>query len=176
MRHAKFFGGFQDLFESYSALKLSNFKVKNASQKWPQTSPKSILALHTMKKWTENSNMTFFYLPRSIDTNFLVVYEPYRALEGLQGVGFQGKNCLTKWSQTSPKSILALHTMKKWTKNSNMTFWYLPRSIDTFFWFFPEFWQTLTKVYNSFRQLHLLISSQFQLQFLESNSFKLSFL
>ena len=38
--------------------------------------------------------MTFCYLPRSIDTNFLVVYEPYRALEGLQGVAFQGKNCL----------------------------------------------------------------------------------
>ena len=40
--------------------------------------------------------MTFWYLPMSIDTNFLVVYEPYRALEGLQGVGFQCKNCLTK--------------------------------------------------------------------------------
>ena len=39
--------------------------------------------------------MTFWYLPRSIDTIFLVVYEPYRALEGLQGVGFQGKNCFT---------------------------------------------------------------------------------
>ena len=35
-------------------------------------------------------NMTFWYLPRSIDTIFLVVYEPYRVLEGLQGVGFQG--------------------------------------------------------------------------------------
>ena len=71
------------------------FQGKIALQKWSQTSPKSILALHTMKKLTENSNMTFWYLPRSIDTN-LVVYEPYRALEGLQGVGFQGKNCLTK--------------------------------------------------------------------------------
>jgi len=39
--------------------------------------------------------MTFKYLPRSIDTIFLVVYEPYRALEGLD-VGFQGKNCFTK--------------------------------------------------------------------------------
>ena len=38
--------------------------------------------------------MTFCYLPRSIDTYFLVVYEPNRALEGLQGVAFQGKNCL----------------------------------------------------------------------------------
>ena len=28
--------------------------------------------------------------------NFLVVYEPYRVLEGLKGVGFQGKNCFTK--------------------------------------------------------------------------------
>ena len=40
--------------------------------------------------------MTFWYLPRSTDTFFLVVYEPYRVLEGLQGVGFQGKNCFTK--------------------------------------------------------------------------------
>ena len=104
MRHAKFLGGFQDLFESYSALKLSNFKVKNASQKWSQTSPKSILALHTIKKLTENRNMTFWYLPRSIDTNFLMVYEPYRALEGLQGVGLQGKNCLTKMASNFSES------------------------------------------------------------------------
>ena len=40
--------------------------------------------------------MTFKYLPRSIDTIFLVVYEPYRALEVLEDVGFQGKNCFTK--------------------------------------------------------------------------------
>jgi hypothetical protein len=40
--------------------------------------------------------MTFWYLPISIDTNFLVVYEPHRVLEDLQGVGFQGKNCFTK--------------------------------------------------------------------------------
>ena len=33
--------------------------------------------------------MTFWYLPRSIDTNFLLVYEPYRALEGLEGVGIK---------------------------------------------------------------------------------------
>ena len=52
--------------------------------------------LHNMKKWTENIIMTFKYMPRSIDTIFLVVYEPYRALEGLEDVGFQGKNCFTK--------------------------------------------------------------------------------
>ena len=40
--------------------------------------------------------MTFWYLPRSTNTFFLVVYEPYRVLEGLQGVGFQGTNCFTK--------------------------------------------------------------------------------
>ena len=79
-----------------STYKVLDFKVKIALHKRSQTSLKSILALHTMKKLTENSNMTFWYLPRSIDTNFLVVYEPYRTLEGLQGVGFQGKNCLTK--------------------------------------------------------------------------------
>ena len=85
-----------NLIEFYGACKVSDFKVKNASQKWTQTSPKSILALHTMKKLTENSNMTFWYLPRSTDTIFLVVYGPNRALEGLQGVRFQGKNCFTK--------------------------------------------------------------------------------
>ena len=48
--------------------------------------------------------------------NFLVVYEPYRVLEGLKGVGFQGKNYFKKWPQTSPKLILALYNMKKWKK------------------------------------------------------------
>ena len=38
----------------------------------------------------------FFYLPRSIDTIFLMIYEPHRVLEGVQSGGFQGKNCLTK--------------------------------------------------------------------------------
>ena len=48
--------------------------------------------------------MTFWYLPRSIDTIFLVVYEPHRALEG---VGFQGKNCFTKMvSNLSDLSLL----------------------------------------------------------------------
>jgi hypothetical protein len=40
--------------------------------------------------------MTFLYLPGSIEQFFLVVYEPHRVLEDLQGVGFQGKNCFTK--------------------------------------------------------------------------------
>ena len=40
--------------------------------------------------------MTFWYLPRSIYTIFLVVYEPDKLLECLQGVGFQDKNCFTK--------------------------------------------------------------------------------
>ena len=35
-------------------------------------------------------NMTSLYLPGSIETTFLVVYEPYRALDGLEGVEFQG--------------------------------------------------------------------------------------
>ena len=41
-------------------------------------------------------NMTRWYLSGSKGTIFLVVYAPHRALEGLQGVGFQGKNCFTK--------------------------------------------------------------------------------
>ena len=72
------------------------FKVKFALQKWSQTSLISILALHDIKKWAKNIKKTFQYLPRSIDTIILVVYEPYRALEGLQGVWFQGKNCFIK--------------------------------------------------------------------------------
>ena len=79
-----------DLFSSYRALNVSDFKVKIALQKRSQTSPKSILAIHNIKKLTENINKAFYYLPRSIDTIFLVVYEPYRALEGLEDVRFQG--------------------------------------------------------------------------------------
>ena len=75
---------------------MSDFKVKIALQNWSQTSPKLIFAFHNMKKWTKNIIMAFCYLPRSTDTIFLVVYDPNRALEGLQGVGFQGKNCFTK--------------------------------------------------------------------------------
>ena len=84
------------LIERYGACKVSDFKVKNASQKWSQTSPKSILALQNLKKWAKNIKIQIYYLPRSIDTIFLVVYEPHKTLEGLQGVGFQGKICFTK--------------------------------------------------------------------------------
>ena len=90
------------------AYELSIFKVKIALQNWSQTSPKLILAFHNMKKRTKNSIMAFCFLPRSTDTIFLVVYEPYRVLEGLQGVGFQGKNCFTKlvsnFSEIKPKT------------------------------------------------------------------------
>ena len=55
-----------------------------------------------------------------------MAYEPQRVLRGLQGVKFQGKKWFTKWSQTSRKSILVLHKVKKWTENIDMTFWYLP--------------------------------------------------
>ena len=67
---------------------MSDFKVKIALQKWSQTSPKLIAALDNMKKGAKNTNMIFWYLPRSIDTIFLVGYKPHRVLEGLQGVGF----------------------------------------------------------------------------------------
>ena len=40
--------------------------------------------------------MTFWCLPGSIDTIFLVAYELHRVLEDLKGAGFQGKNCFTK--------------------------------------------------------------------------------
>ena len=86
-----------NLFSRYRALNVSDFKVKIPLQKWSQTSPKSILALQNLKKLTKHINNTFQYLPRLIDTIFfLVVYEPHKALEGLQGVRFQGTNCFTK--------------------------------------------------------------------------------
>ena len=68
---------------------MSDLKVKIAIQKWSQTSRKLILSLDNMKKISKNAIMSFWYLPGSIDTIFLVG-------EGLQGVGFQGKNCFTK--------------------------------------------------------------------------------
>ena len=60
--------------------------------------------------------MTFCYLPRSTDTNFLVVYEPYRALEGLQGVAFQGKNCLTKMVPNFSKTDFGFSKYEKMNK------------------------------------------------------------
>ena len=59
-----------NLVECYGACKVSDFKVKNASQKWSQTSLKSILALHTMKKLTENSNMTFWGWRTLVESEF----------------------------------------------------------------------------------------------------------
>ena len=57
--------------------------------------------------------MTFWYLLRSTDTFFLVVYEPYRVLEGLQGVRFQGKKKVQNWSQISPKLRLGANRLPR---------------------------------------------------------------
>ena len=52
-----------------------------------------------LKKWTQQFRQCFqlgmgiLNAPRKI---FWVVYEPHRELQGLQGVGFQGKNCFIK--------------------------------------------------------------------------------
>ena len=52
-----------------------------------------------LKKWTQPFRQCFELVfgilnaPRKI---FLAVYEPILKLQGLEGVGFQGKNCLTK--------------------------------------------------------------------------------
>ena len=52
-----------------------------------------------LKKWTHpfwqcfELGMGILNVPRKI---FLAVYEPILKLQGLEGVGFQGKNCLTK--------------------------------------------------------------------------------
>ena len=39
-----------NLIGCWRTYKVSDFKVKIASQKWPQTSPKLIVALYKMKK------------------------------------------------------------------------------------------------------------------------------
>ena len=57
--------------------------------------------------------MTFWYLPRSVDTIFLVVYEPHRVLEDLKVSDFKVKIASQKWRLTSPKLIVALDNMKK---------------------------------------------------------------
>ena len=46
-----------------------------------------------MSKKCENSNLLSTQVNRY---NFLVAYELHRVLEDLKGVGFQGKNCITK--------------------------------------------------------------------------------
>ena len=48
-----------NLFQSYRAYKVSDFKVKIALKKWPQTSQKLIVALDNMKKLSKNINKTF---------------------------------------------------------------------------------------------------------------------
>ena len=73
--------------------------------------------------------MTFWYLPRSIDTIFLVVYEPHRALEGLQGVGFQGTNCFTKMVSNFSEINYGFTKHEKMNKKNYMTFWYMPKTM-----------------------------------------------
>ena len=79
-------------------------------------------------------NLTFWYLPRSIVTIFLVVYEPQRALEGLQGVRFQGKNCFTKVVSNFSEINFGFKQQEKMSKKH----WYLPGSIETIFLVFYE--------------------------------------
>ena len=122
-----------NLIECYGACKVSDFKVKNASQKWSQTSLKSILALHTMTKLTENSNMTFGTCPGQQIQIFWWFMNLIGRQKASKASDFKVKIALQKWSQTSPKLILAFHNMKKWTKNIIMAFCYLPRSTDTIF-------------------------------------------
>ena len=52
-----------------------------------------------LKKWTQRFRLCFqlgMGILNSPCKFFLVVYEPHRELRGLQGVGFQGKNCFIK--------------------------------------------------------------------------------
>ena len=68
--------------------------------------------------------MTCWYLLGSIDAMFWVAYELPRVLEDLKGVGFQGKNCITKMvSNFSEIDFGIPKHKKKISKNNNMTFW-----------------------------------------------------
>ena len=87
-----------------------------------------------LKKWTHPFRLCFelgMGILNATRKFFLVVYGPHRELQGLQGVGFQGKKCFLNWSQTSTKSILALQNLKKWAKNIKIQIYYLSWSIDT---------------------------------------------
>ena len=61
--------------------------------------------------------MTFKYLLRSIDTIVSVVYGPYRALEGLEDVRFQGKNCFTKMASNFSEIDCGFRQHEKMSKN-----------------------------------------------------------
>ena len=81
--------------------------------------------------------MTFCYLPRSTDTIFLVVYEPNRALEGLQGVGFQGENCFTKLVSNFSEINFGFTYHEKMNKKQQYDI-LLPAQVNRykFFWWF----------------------------------------
>ena len=96
--------------------------------------------------------MAFCYLPRSTDTIFLVVYGPNRALEGLQGVGFQGKNCFTRLVPNFSKINFGFSKYEKMNKKYYYGICYLPRSTDTFF----------LVVYEPYRVLEGLRDVEFQ--------------
>ena len=55
--------------------------------------------------------------------NFLVVYEPYRALECLQGVGLQGKNCFSKMVSKLLRNWFWLYIT--WKNEQKMLIWHV---------------------------------------------------
>ena len=65
----------------------------------PQVLGRLFAPSQKLKKWTQQFCQCFELVlgilnaPRKF---FLAVYEPILKLQGLEGVGFQGKNCLTK--------------------------------------------------------------------------------
>ena len=66
---------------------------------WPQVLGRLFAPSQKSKKLSHHFRVCFelgigiLNAPRKI---FLAVYEPILKLQGLQGVGFQGKNCFTK--------------------------------------------------------------------------------
>ena len=60
-----------------------------------------------------------------------MVYEPHKALEGLQGVGFQGKNCFTKKVSNVSKINYGFTKHEKINKKNYMTFCICPKQYTT---------------------------------------------
>ena len=91
---------------------MSDFKVKFASQKRSQTSPKSIIALQNMKKWTKK------FIWHCIDTAQLMG-EYALSLRPIKGAGFWKKKWWRFPTITIPKSV-----SEGCAKNLRMTFQY----------------------------------------------------
>ena len=71
---------------------MSNFKVKIAIQKMVSNFLEINFGFTYHKKMSKKYEYDIFLSVQVNSYNFLVVYEPQRALESFQSGGFQGKN------------------------------------------------------------------------------------